>query len=176
MNDLLATILKDTYSLTRFKDRIRLLKSHLLRIVFGGESENNPDLEKDKVELLENRAGLNMLPDETWLKSLPPAFYQKFTKDNIYDIFSSIEKSAGNLPVLTLFLPFEPNEATETQLGTMTRTTFNFPTLLLDIKLDPNLIAGTALSWKGVYKDYSLRARIAEKRSEISEGFRRFLR
>lgn len=168
MNDILATILQNTFSLTQFKSRLRLLKSHFLQVFFGGEPDPtyNPALNL-------NKPGLN---DSDWLESLPPVFYQKFTKDNIYDIFSAIEKTGSNLPILTLYLPFEPNEATQNQLGTMTRTAFNFPTLLLDIKLDPNLIAGPALSWKGIYKDYSLRAKLAEKRQDLSKEFRRFLR
>ena len=42
--------------------------------------------------------------------------------------------------------------------------------------VDPRLIAGAALVWKGVYRDYSLRAKLEQKRQELLEEFRKFLR
>ena len=160
MNDILAIILKDTYSLTQYKHRLRILKSNLLRTFFGSESET--------ISL--------STQDSDWLKSLTENFYQKFNQKNVYEIFSGLEKMDANLPVLIMHLAFEPDDATLNQLGSFARKTFNVPSLLLSFKFDPNLIAGTALTWKGVYKDYSLHAKIEEKRNEIAQGFKRFLR
>ncbi len=147
-------ILKDTYSLTQYKHRVMALKAFLVQSFFGG----------------------GPAPDTTWLKSLPKALFQGFTRDNVYDTISSLEKAATTLPVLTLHLAFDPDEATVSQLGAEVRAGFSSPTMLLDIKLNPNLIAGAALSWKGRLRDYSLKARLEEKRQELSEEFRRFLR
>ena len=152
--------MNDVLTLTQFRHRIRLLKSNLLKTFFGGESE--------AISL--------SAQDLNWLKSLPESFYQKFNKENVYEIFSALEKTSDNLPILTMYLAFEPDEITLSQIGPVARKTFNLPLLLLDIKVDPNLIAGTALSWKGVYRDYSLRTKIEEKKTEISNGFKRFLR
>ncbi len=160
MDEVLNTILQNTYSLTSLKHRLRILKSNLLKTFFGGENQNLKLTAQD----------LN------WLKSLPENFYQKFTKDNIYQILSDLEKRIHSLPSLTMYLTFEPDDVTLTQLGSVTRKTFNSPSLILDIKLDPNLIAGAALVWKGVYKDYSLRAKIEGRKLEIFEGFKKFLR
>lgn len=160
MDDILATILKNTYSLSSLKHRLRVLKTYLTQQFFGSTGETPPPLTED----------LN------WLKSLPPDFYQKFTKDNVYDTLATLDKTITGLQMLTIYLTFEPDEATLNELGTKARATFGLPALLLDIKLDPALIAGAALSWKGRLQDYSLRAKLAEKRSEISESFRRFLR
>ncbi len=157
---ILDIILKDTYSLSQLKHRLRILKSNLLKTFFGGESQ---DLSLATQDL-------------NWLKSLPESFYQKFTKDNIYQILSDLEKEIPNLPTLTVYLTFEPDDATLAQLGSVARKTFSSPSLVLDIKLDLNLIAGAALVWKGVYKDYSLRAKIESKKLEIFEGFKKFLR
>lgn len=169
MNDILAIILKDTYSLTQYKHRLRILKSNLLRTFFGSESET--------ISL--------STQDSNWLKSLTENFYQKFNQKNVYEIFSGLEKMDTNLPVLIMHLAFEPDDVTLNQLGSFARKTFssigrsasgrNLP-IILDIKVDPNLIAGTALTWKGVYKDYSLHAKIEEKRNEIAQGFKKFLR
>ena len=159
MDEILGTILKDTYSLSQLKYRLRVLKTYLLRIFFGSTSEVNISAE-----------------DLNWLKTLPQEFYQKFTKDNVYQFFSEFDDAAHNLKILTLYLSFEPDNTILSQIGSFARKAFNFPTLLLDVKLDPRLIAGTALSWKGVYKDYSLRSQLALKKRELWEGFKKFLR
>lgn len=163
MDNVLTIILKDTYSLTQFKHRVRILKANLLKTFFSGEAGHTPEM--------------SIAPqDLNWLKSLPLDFYQKFTQENVYKIFSDLDDQAARLPILTMYLTFEPDEASLSQLGSFTRKQFNLPPLLLDIKFDPNLIAGAVLVWKGVYKDYSLRLKIESKKSEIWEGFRRFLR
>lgn len=154
-NDILKIILTNTYSLAQLKARLRILKSNLLKTFFGGVTLNQ---------------------DLGWLKSLPPSFYQKFSKDNAYQIFSGLEMEISKIKTLTIYLTFEPDETTLSQIGVYARKTFNSPALLLDIRLDPNLIAGTALVWKGVYKDYSLRAKIESRKEEILQGFKKFLR
>lgn len=159
MNDILTTILNDTFSLTQYKTRVRLLKSNLLKTFFGGENETT----------------LPSPQELQWLKALPENFYQKFNKDNVYQIFSDLDKEIAKLSTLTICLTFEPDDATLSNLGAFARKMFGH-LLILDIKLDPRLIAGAALIWKGVYKDYSLRAKIEEKKSEISQSFKKFLR
>ncbi|MBU1032252.1 hypothetical protein KKE03_05040 [Patescibacteria group bacterium] len=157
MNDILNTILKDTFSHTLLNHRVKLLKSNLLKTFFGGAS---PTLTPS---------------DLNWLKSFPESFYRNFNKDNVYQIFSDLEQNYAKLPILTIYLAFEPDEATVANIGAFTRKTFGLP-FMLDIKLDPRLIAGAALSWKGVYRDFSLRTRIEEKKEEISQSFKKFLR
>ncbi|MBU1000608.1 hypothetical protein KKE78_04405 [Patescibacteria group bacterium] len=160
MEEILNIILKNTYSLSQLKHRLRILKSNLLKTFFGGENQTLNSTTQD----------LN------WLESLPENFYRKFTKDNIYQIFADLEKKISNLPTLAMYLTFEPNDTTLYQVGSVARKTFNYPSLILDIKLDPNLIAGAALVWKGVYKDYSLRAKVENRKAEIIEGFKKYLK
>ena len=155
-NDYLATILSNTYTISQLKHRILILKDYLQETLFGGAKKT--DLANE---------------DTLWLNSLPKDFLQKFTKDNTYDIFASLEKEAGLIKTLTMYLTFEPDSTTLTQIGTRAKTLFP---VLLDIKYDPKLIAGTALVWNGVYKDYSLHSKIEQKNSEILESFKKFLR
>lgn len=157
MNEVLNTILQDTYSLTQLKYRIRILKSSLLRTFFGNQNENLSTEDLD------------------WLKSLPQNFYQRFNKDNVYEIFGNLEQTIGRLVVLTIYLAFRPDDATVKQIGRFTRKAFD-QQLLLDIRFDSSLIAGAALSWKGVYRDYSLRSKVEERKVQILEGFKKFLR
>lgn len=159
MDETLATILKDTYSIYQFKSRLRLLKSNLLKNLFGSSQQPNT---------LFSPADLN------WLKSLPANFYQQFNKDNVYDQLATLEKEVAKLPVLIMYLTFEPDDTTLTDIGSFARK--NFGALFLDIKLNPKLIAGTSLVWKGRIKDYSLRASLEAKKTEIFQEFKKFLR
>ncbi len=155
MNNLLTLLLTNTYSLHQLKHRLATLKSYLDQQFFGG---NIAIAAKDL----------------DWIKTLPTASLN-LNKDNLTTIFEEAQNQINNLSILTLYLTFEPDEQTITQIGEFARKTFG-GTILLDIKFDPNLIAGAALAWKGSYKDYSLRAKIQERKGEVLESFKKFLR
>ncbi len=157
MDNVLSLILKDTYTLTLLKHRLSILKSHLVSHFFT-----------DKTEDSTNQADL------AWIKSLPDDFYKKFDKDNVYEYFSIAESEIEDLTTLIIYLPFQTDEHIEAQIGELTRKIFN-PNLMLDCKYDPNLIAGCALVWKGIYKDYSLRVKIEERKAEVLESFKKYL-
>lgn len=159
MSGILEAILKDTFTLTQFKTRVRLLKNYLLKTFFGGEIQSlQPSIQ-----------------DLTWLKSLSPSFYQKFNKDNVYSEFSSLEQESSKLKILTIYITFEADDDSLRQTGIFARKMFG-SSMLLDIKLNPNLIGGAALVWKGVYRDYSVLSKIEAKKAEILESFKKFLR
>ena len=159
-NEVLETILKDTYTVNKLKLRLRILKSYFLKALFGGEAEKEA---LDQSEL-------------NWLNSVPPFFYQKFNKDNVYALFKQAEDKINQLLPVVVYLPFEANDQSIAQIGQFARITFNNTSLLLDIKHDPGLIAGCALVWNGVYRDYSLRAKIEERKAAILQSFKKFLR
>lgn len=158
MNEILNTILKETYSITALKHKLNVLKSYLLQNLFGAQTQKEWAAE-----------------DLVWLKSLPPEFFQNFNKDNVYNLFTGMEKEITQLKILTVYLTFEPDDDTLIQIGAMVRKQFN-NVALLDIKHDPSLIAGAALVWNGIYKDYSLRSTIGQKKELILERFKKFLR
>lgn len=158
MNPVLNTILKDTYSIAELKHKLNILKSYLLQNFFGAQSTKEWAAK-----------------DLVWLKSQPPSFFQSFNKDNVYNFFTEAEKQITQIKILTIYLTFEADDQTLTQIGQVARKTFN-RLLLLDIKYDPNLIAGAALVWNGIYKDYSLRSTIQQKKSLILDSFKKFLR
>lgn len=166
MNPTLAVILKDTFSTSGLRHRLRILKEYLLQKYFGEKTS------QDSQETINS----SLLPeDEAWLKSLPESFLKQFNKDNVYAGLDELEKSSQDVPVLTLYLTFEPDESTLAQIGSKVRNLFG-PNILLDIKLDLSLVAGCALGWKGVMRDYSLKSQIEAKKGEISAAFKKFLR
>lgn len=157
MDDILNTLTANSYSISNLKQKIRILKTFLSTHFFGGTPEQLT------------------AQDQNFLNSLSQEFFQKFNKDNINQIFSYLDENLHKLSTLTVYLPFEANEEAVKSIALKARELFN-KTLILDIKYDPLLIAGCALVWNGVYKDYSLRARIEEKKQELFQGFKKFLR
>lgn len=145
MNDILPTILKDTYTISQLRHKISVLKQSFLQHFFSGQT----------IEINQNH-----------LKFI--------NKDNVYQVFDDLEKEIAKFIPLTIYLTFEPDEATLTQIGQYGRKIFG-PSLLFDVKYDPRLIAGAALVWKGVYRDYSLRSKIEERKMLILDTFKKFL-
>lgn len=159
IENILTAILKDTFTLNSLNHRLRILKSYLLKALFGGA--------KQSVLLQE---------DLNWLATLGESFYKNFTKDNVYQIFDDLARLQAKLPKLTIYLPFEATDNLCLQIGSYARKTFGKPNIILDTKYDPALVAGCALVWNGIYRDYSLRARVEERKEEILAGFKKYLR
>lgn len=157
MDNILATILKDTYTLRELKGKLNVLKAYLEDQFF------NSSLKKEF-----------SVNDLAWLKSLPPTMLESITRDNINNIFLGLQKQIGTLKVLTVYLAFEPDAQSLSQIGSKVRQ--SFPTLsLLDIKYDPSLIAGAAFVWNGTHRDYSLKSAVGLKRDKILENLKKFL-
>jgi len=156
MDQILITILKDTYTLNELKHRLRALRARLETQVF-----NSPDLE-------ENPEDLN------WLNSLGQSFYQQFNSNNTSSLLAKLEAKVQSTNPLIMYLPFETSADQVKQIGNYVRTKIN-PNILLDIKFNPDLLAGCALAWKGVLKDYSLKARIEAQKLKILSSFKEYL-
>ena len=159
MAEILNTILIDTFTLTQLKHRVRILRGYLLKIFFNTQDENETI----------SAADLN------WLKTLPENFYQNFNKDNVYSQFESLNQQISKLTPLTIYLTFDPDDEAAADIGQFARKTFD-SLMLLDTKKNQDLIAGCAIIWKGVYKDYSLKAQIEEKKEQILSNFKKYLR
>lgn len=165
MDQILNTILSNTYTVTALKSRLNVLKSYLSQHFFGAQQQQGETVNTVNMEH----------KDLAWLKSLSSEFFQNFNKDNMYNIFAELEKGINELKTLTIYLTFEPDDTSLANIGSFARKLFgNY--LLLDTKFDPNLIAGPALVWKGIYKDYSLRSKIEQKKTEILDSFKQYLR
>lgn len=77
------------------------------------------------------------------------------------DFLEKLAKSLRDVPIMTLYLVFLPNEQYVKQLCALACRYCN-QRVLLDIVVDKKLLGGAMIAWKGVYKDYSLRKRIDE--------------
>jgi len=151
--DLLNTILTSTYTMQDLRHRIRILKSYLETKYFGGKFDFTPE-------------------DNIWLNSLGHDFYNNFSKENLYQTFQELEKKTANLNPLIIYLSFEPGITQIEAIHNWFRKNIS-QNILFDIKIDHELIGGAALVYKGIYRDYSLKAKIQENSQAILTEFKK---
>lgn len=142
-------LVSGVYTMHDLEEKLQFLKNYLKIQIFGDKDTKNFSSE-----------------DLTWLATLPPDFIKDINKDNMDQIFADLEKETKNLKALVMFIPTDFPHATIKDLSLKLRKDYG-PRFLIDLKNDPNLIAGCALVWNGIYKDYSLRAKINESREDI---------
>lgn len=157
---ILSKLLEDTYSLNSLKKKVRALKDSLTEEFFGAGDHDKLALDDE---------------DKEWLKSLPEEYLKQFKKEEFNEIFRKLEKDIESLNPLTVYLAFDPEAGQVKEIGEFIRNNFS-KDMLIDIKLDGSLIGGCALIWKGVYKDYSLKAHLQEKKPEILNSFKSYLK
>lgn len=83
--------------------------------------------------------------------------------DNIkaQEFFQQIKEMLGQMPVVSLTLAFDPKPENITSISDW--LTFNTKTqILLDYCVNPKLIGGCIVVYKGFYKDASLRKKLSE--------------
>lgn len=156
--DILTTILTNTYTANELRHRLIILRTYLEKKLFGNiiPGDFSPE-------------------DLNWLNSLEENFYLKFTKENLYSNFKDLENKISGLPHLTLYLAFETGPAQIEKISEWFKknSTTRF---IFDINLDPDLLGGVAIVYNGVYKDYSLRAKIQEQSQTILTEFKKYVR
>lgn len=158
-------ILLATYTLTTLQKRLRALRAYLLHRFFSALPDEKDSL-KD-VDLTVN--------DLSWIYSLGNDFISGFNRDNVYSKLLKLEDEVKKLPLVTLYLAFEPNDEAVRLIGEFLRNQFSAD-IIFEYKNNPALIGGAALAWKGIYKDYSVKELINQKQSEILMSFKTYLK
>lgn len=157
--NLLDIFLTNTYSVQQARHRLLILKNHLESNFFNsetGQTEHTPE-------------------DIEWLETLPTEFYQQFTPTTIYQVMTQLEKDLKSIKPLTIYIAFDLPNTEAARLGKWIRKTFH-PQMVFETRIDPSLLAGCALSWNGIYHDYSLRSQIEQNKSRILTSIKRFIR
>lgn len=156
--ELTKQIIATTYTLHKLRKRIRLLKEFLNHKLYqNGAVSENIDAE-----------------DQEWLQTIAP-YLQGVNHNNIDQFINSLEQIADKTTPLIIYTARELPQKEVLDLGVWVRKNIN-PTLFVDVKLDPSLLAGCALVWNSIYRDYSLRKRIEDNKEEILKSFKSFIR
>lgn len=157
--ELTTKILDGSYTQTQALKRLRALKDLGIAKLFGKQET------KDEI----------LVEQDSWFASLDKNFFRPFTKDNVYKLFEDAEKAIKDIKPLMIYLAVEIPEVEIAKIGQYLRQTYgnNF---LMEIKIDPSLIAGTAFVWNGIYKDYSLRQKITDNRQAILSTLKGYIK
>lgn len=107
------------------------------------------------------------------IKQFPEQFFALFNRTNFQKELKKITQAVAKAEVVTIHLPFQLPEEEQTKLGSWFKDNLGLTTLY-EVSFDPSLIGGCALSFKGFYKDLSLKARIAANQQQIVKSLRQF--
>ena len=152
---MIDTFLANTYSTQQIRKRLQALKTALASRFFGGTEESI------------------LLEEKNWLETLPQSFFQQFSESKMNDQLAQLEKELQGLATIIIYIAFEISEAEINALGVWIKKNIH-PQRIFEIKIDPNVIGGCAFSWKGLYKDYSLRSKIELHREDILTDIKNF--
>lgn len=83
---------------------------------------------------------------------------QEKTKDFLFALKKSIER----LKTLKLTIAFKPDGHMVALFSSRVRADMGGQHILLDFSYDPSIMGGAILSFQGVYKNYTLKKRIAD--------------
>lgn len=157
MDDIFNKLIAQTYTIVDLHRRLALVKRILETKFFAGDA---------KAPEVEDR-------DRAWLDSVLPI--SSISKENITEVFHELEERIHTLSPLVIFVPVMLSEEEVADIGTIVRRDYGAH-FVIEIRLDPLLIGGAALAWNGIYKDYSLRKKIDERKEEIIGNFQKYIR
>lgn len=184
--ELLDHILINTFTLSQATNRLQVLKSLVLLRLFSSEntfsseknsiphSKESSFVDKKEVAAPATTAIKTTGQETPWIVSLDPSIYAHFNRKNVYQAFEKLEAEIKKIKPLVVYLPFDIPEAQIREIGQKSRQLFG-KNFLIDIKIDPSVITGTALVWNGVYKDYSIRQKLAQDRQRVLAMLKEFI-
>ncbi|MDO8429725.1 MAG: hypothetical protein Q7S88_03785 [Candidatus Daviesbacteria bacterium] len=112
--------------------------------------------------------------DVAWLSGLGADFMKEFTTENMYLKVEDLDTQIKKIQALIIYLPFEVPQGEVVRLGLRMRKDFG-ANFLLEFRFDPTLIAGCALVWNNIYKDYSVKKKINLNKEIILTSIREYL-
>lgn len=150
-------IITNTYTVSDLRRRIQLLKKYLTAKFFAKGEDLPEELEE---------------ADRAWFLSFPS---HGITEDNLSKTIALLEQREKEIKPLIVFLAITPAQTEIEALGKRIRADFG-QNLLIELRLDPMLIAGAAIASKGMYKDYSLRQRLKDNHDVLVASFKKYMR
>ncbi len=159
-DDVLKALITSCYTIGQLHSRMMLLRDFLNMTLFRSDTAFNPNLLTNEDKQFIDRLDKNLLA--------------QFSNTNFGDTFKNLEAKIKAIKPLVIYTAVEIPEYEMALIGMYIRHNFRVD-LVMDFKIDPSLIAGTALSLNGVYKDYSARNGVESHKQEIIEQFKTFL-
>lgn len=152
--DLLEQILQTNITLPEALKGLADLKEFMINKLFGGTAPPSEALASQFPNLSELICNLD--------------------QKNVYEIFDQTEAAlkATQPLIICVSSPLPPENIKEIARRVKQDFGKNF---LIEIKIEPELIGGAALVFRGIYKDYSLRQRLLDHKTEILQILEKYV-
>lgn len=165
MDQVISSLLSKTYTKNQALTTIRLIREFLNYLFFDLQLSTEPSARIDQF-LKSQSLDPDTSKEAKILYQLGDDFYKAFNPKNLTAQLKIVEEVISSIQEVIVHLPFEmPDEEVE-RMGVWFKKNLGIESLF-NLNLDPSLIGGTALSYKGVYKDYSLKQIVAENKVKV---------
>lgn len=165
MDQAISSLLSKTYTKNQALATLRLIREFLNYLFFDLQLSSEPSGRIDQFLKSQNLDPLAS-QEAKILSQLGDDFYKTFSPKNLTTQFKMMEDALSSIQEVIVHLPFEMPEEEVERLGEWFKKNLGEESLF-NLNLDPSLIGGAALSYKGVYRDYSLKQKIAENKVKI---------
>ncbi len=156
----LGKFLTLTYTKREALKRLRLIRHFLDFKIYSLKEE------KDFKKLIEAYSKKDPEADKQFILELGDEFFNAFVPAEADTQIKELEAGIEKIKTVTLYTPFEIPQIDVERMGSWLKKTVG-TSALFDLEFDPNLIGGCALSYNGIYKDYSLRKRLEDNKTEV---------
>lgn len=155
-NQLLKTIIQNTYTKGDFLRRLNLLRGFLEQQFFKSEATLEKYLKNIKASPLDQKALLS------WGKE----FYSSFDVNSLYQKLNTLSKGIKSIQNITLYIPLDSTDKDIDVLGAWFRQNIS-KSALIDLRFDKKRIGGCAVVLNNVYRDYSLHHFMNKNKTEV---------
>lgn len=166
-NDILSALVHDSYTEHAFRRRCARLQELLELKLYSGKAHASTET------LLDDYFEHHNIPhaERAWFLAQDPKLFETFTTHNLYELLGDIRDAFDQLPVATIYVPFVLSGEAVDELGKWFRREVN-PMIVMHIAVEPDLGAGAALAWKGIYHDFSFRYLLRQHEDELLKTIR----
>jgi len=158
-------ILSTAYTVDMAHHQVSVLQTVLEQALYHAVGGSNQPLEKRFT------AALRTLEDEAnkgALRSWGTDWLEPITRTSLQTELQALRKWLTGVPTLLLYVPVTFDTATIAKLSQWVRQEVN-ESVLLDIKVDANMIGGCSFVHKAIYYDRSLHGRLRLAPETVSE-------
>lgn len=167
----IQTLLKDQIFATTYTKPVLLRKLRILKELINYKVFKAP--QADGHLLLEHfRQQSSLYQEQSWLEKFLPLIEQ-ITASNIDPIIQTLENLSQSVQMIILYTPFSMPEDYQEKVGSWIKQNLG-SNFFIDLSVDPELIGGCAISYKGIYRDESLSALIKRQETDIIASLKEF--
>lgn len=163
----ISQFLTTTYTKHQALTRFRILTDFLNFRLFISSSISEVDSVSNQFNKFKANYDHNVDLDVKFFSELDPSFFAQFKTDNVNTLLPELSRAINSKEICVIYLPFVLPEPEIEKLGLWFKGIS--ANQLIEIKYDGGLIGGVAFSYKGIYQDFSLKEKIKENNTKITE-------